>query len=159
MAAQRLAFLRARGSTQSAAEIAEGVVADLFPPSDNWVREPRQLYIVPNGVDVNQVQIAAERMMDEETLRAAGIAPLENPLFPDYVDRELNIASLSSRGIWLNNSTGDGLILHYDFDGSYLPALLADGTPYQMLFSEAAAQAPLEVGVSPEMLEGMMTAP
>lgn len=157
--AQRLAFLRARGSTKSAAEIAEGVIADLFPPSDNWVREPRQLYIVPNGVDVNQVQIAAERMMDEEALRTAGIAPLENPLFPDYVDRELNIASLSSRGIWLNNSTGDGLILHYDFDGSYLPALRVDGTPYQLLFSEAAAQAPIEGGVSPEMLEGMMTAP
>lgn len=157
--AQRLAFLRARGSTQSAAQIAEGVIADLFPPETNWVREPRQLYIVPKGVDANQVQIAAERMMTQEALREAGIKPLENPLFPEYVDLELNIFSLSSIGVWLNNSTGDGLILHYDFDGSYLPALREDGQPYQMLFSEAASAAQAAEQERMERVEGMMTAP
>jgi hypothetical protein len=157
--AQRLAFLRARGSTQSAAQIAESVIADLFPPETNWVREPRQLYIVPKGVNADQVQIAADRLMSEDMLREAGIQPLDNPLFPEYVDQELNIASLSSAGIWLNNSTGDGLILHYDFDGSYLPALREDGQPYQMLFSEAAAQAQAEEERRMGVAEGMMIAP
>ena len=158
--AQRLAFFRARNSTQSAAQIAESVVADLFPPETNWVREPRQLYIVPQGFDVNQVQVAAESFMSEDALRAAGIQPLDNPLFPEYVDQELNIASLSSMGIWLNNSTGDGLILHYDFDGEYLPALRADGQPYQMLFSEAATQALEQEQVVTEQIQrGMTEAP
>jgi hypothetical protein len=44
-------------------------------------------------------------------------------------------------GVWLNNSTGDGLILHYDFDGQYLPAIKADGQPYQLLFRDASARA------------------
>jgi len=158
--AQRLAFFRARNSNKSASQIAESVIADLFPPDTNWVREPRQLYIVPQGINVNQVQVAAERMMSEDMLRSAGIQPLDNPLFPEYVDQELNIASLSSMGIWLNNSTGDGLILHYDFDGEYLPAELADGRFYEMLFSEAAAQALQQEQIVTEQIQrGMMTAP
>jgi hypothetical protein len=157
--AQRLAFLRARNSTKSASEIAESAVADLFPPDTNWVRQPNQLFIVPREFNSDNVQVAADRLMREDVLRDAGIAPLDNPLFPEYVDLALNFASLSSTGIWLNNSTGDGLILHYDFDGQYLPAMLANGRPYQLLFSDAAAQAQAEEDRRMQEFEGMMVAP
>ena len=157
--AQRLAFLRARNSTKSASEIAKSAIADLFPPDTNWVRQPNQLFIVPREFNSDNVQVAADRMMSEDMLRNAGIAPLDNPLFPDYVDLEVNFASLSSTGIWLNNSTGDGLILHYDFDGQYLPAMLADGRPYQLFFSDAAAQAQAEEDRRMQDFEGMMVAP
>lgn len=158
--AQRLAFARARRSTESAAEIAEGVIADLFPPSENWVREPQQLFIAPRGVNVNEVQIAAERMVSEEMLRSANIAPLDNPMFPEYVDQEVNIAALATRGIWLNNSTGDGVVLHYDFDGQYLPAIRTDGSMYELLFRDAAAQAQQEEQTRmEETFEGMTIAP
>jgi hypothetical protein len=142
--AQRLAFFRAGSSSESASQIAEGVIADLFPPDTNWVRQTNQLFIVPREFNRDNVQVAADRMMSEDMLRNAGIAPLDNPLFPEYVDLALNFASLSSTGIWLNNSTGDGLILHYNFDGQYLPAMLADGRPYELLFSDASAQAQAE---------------
>lgn len=158
--AQRLAFARARRSTESAAEIAEGVIGDLFPPSENWVREPQQLFIAPRGVDANEVQIAAERMVSEEMLRSANIAPLDNPMFPEYVDQEVNIAALATRGIWLNNSTGDGVVLHYDFDGQYLPAIRTDGSMYELLFRDAAAQAQQEEQTRmEETFEGMTIAP
>lgn len=157
--AQRLAFLRARNSTKSASEIAKSAIADLFPPDTNWVRQPNQLFIVPREFNSDNVQVAADRLMREDVLRDAGIAPLDNPLFPEYVDLALNFASLSSTGIWLNNSTGDGLILHYDFDGQYLPAMLADGRPYQLLFSDAAAQAQAEEDRRMQEFEGMMIAP
>lgn len=157
--AQRLAFLRARNSTKSASEIAKSAIADLFPPDTNWVRQPNQLFIVPREFNSDNVQVAADRLMREDVLRDAGIAPLDNPLFPEYVDLALNFASLSSTGIWLNNSTGDGLILHYDFDGQYLPAMLADGRPYQLFFSDAAAQAQAEEDRRMQEFEGMMIAP
>ena len=127
-------------STLSVSEIVEGVVADLLPPSDNWVVQPNQLFIVPRNVDVNEVQMAVERMMEEDMLRAADIRPSESPLLSGYASQELNISSLSTMGIWLNNSTGDGLILHYeDGPGQYLPARRNDGTEYQLLFKDAAA--------------------
>ena len=137
--AQRLAFLRARNSTQSPSEIAESAIADLFPPATNWVRQPNQLFIVPREFDSTVIQAAADLMMDEDRIRQFNISPLENPLYPEYVDIELNIAALSSTGVWLNNSTGDGLILHYDLGVGYDPALDGEGQPYQLLFSDAVA--------------------
>jgi hypothetical protein len=93
-------------------------------------------------------------MMSESQIRQAGIVPLDNPLFPDYVDEEVSIAALSSRGIWLNNSTGDGIALHYQFgDRQYLPATTADGSPYQLLFEDAAFVAQQQVDERTRMLE------
>jgi hypothetical protein len=158
--AQRLAFSRARTSTDSASNIAKKVISDIFPPVENWVRQPNQLFIVPRGANSNDVQVVAEEMMSEAMLREANIAPLDNPIFPEYVDLELNIASLSSMGVWLNNSTGDGLILHYDFDGQYLPAIKADGQPYQLLFRDASARAEEDRQIiETETSQGMSIAP
>ena len=119
-----------------------------------------QLFIAPRGVDANEVQIAAERMASEDMLRAAGIAPLDNPALPEYVDAEVNIAALASNGVWLNNSTGDGVVLHYEFgDGQYLPAMRTDGQPYQLLFVDAAGEAQRAQDSRLEEFEGMMVAP
>lgn len=158
--AERLALSRTRNTSQSPAEIASGVVADLLPPEENWVVQRNQLFIAPRGVDANEVQIAAERMASEDMLRAAGIAPLNNPALPEYVDAEVNIAALASNGVWLNNSTGDGVVLHYEFgDGQYLPAMRTDGQPYQLLFVDAAGEAQRAQDRRLEEFEGMMVAP
>jgi hypothetical protein len=152
--AERLGLARARGSSESAAQIARGVVRDLLPPRENWVTSNTQLYIAPRNTNVNDVQLAADRMMSESQIRQAGIVALDNPLFPDYVDEEVSIAALSSRGIWLNNSTGDGIVLHYQFgDGQYLPATTADGSPYQLLFEDAAFVAQQQVDERTRRLE------
>jgi hypothetical protein len=159
--AERLALSRARRSNQSPAQIARGVVADLLPPRENWVTQRNQLYIAPRGVNATEVQLAADRMMTADALRASGIVPLDNPLFPDYVDEEVSIAALSSRGIWLNNSTGDGIALHYQFgEDQYLPATGADGQLYQLLFRDAASMAQDErVTRETELFQGMTVAP
>ena len=159
--AERLALSRARRSNQSPAQIARGVVADLLPPRENWVTQRNQLYIAPRGVNATEVQLAADRMMTADALRASGIVPLDNPLFPDYVDEEVSIAALSSRGIWLNNSTGDGIVLHYQFgEDQYLPATGADGQLYQLLFRDAASMAQDErVTRETELFQGMTVAP
>lgn len=158
--AERLALSRARRSSDPAVKLAQSVVADLLPPEENWVVQPNQLFIAPRGVDANEVQIAAERMASEDMLRAAGIAPLDNPALPEYVDTEVNIAALASTGVWLNNSTGDGIVLHYEFgDGQYLPAMRTDGQPYQLLFVEAAGEAQRAQDRRLQEFEGMMVAP
>jgi hypothetical protein len=158
--AQRLAFFRAGSSSESASQIAKSVIADLFPPETNWVRQPNQLFIVPREFNSTTVQVAADRMMSDEMLRQFDLQPLDNPLFPEYVDLELNIASLSSTGVWLNNSTGDGLILHYDLGVTYEQARDRNGQPYELLFSDAAAQAQAQDDQrAQDILEGMQRAP
>jgi hypothetical protein len=158
--AQRLAFFRAGSSSESASQIAKSVIADLFPPETNWVRQPNQLFIVPREFNSTTVQVAADRMMSDEMLRQFDLQPLDNPLFPEYVDLELNIASLSSTGVWLNNSTGDGLILHYDLGVTYEQARDRNGQPYELLFSDAAAQAQAQEDQrAQDILEGMQRAP
>jgi hypothetical protein len=159
--AERLALSRARRSSESAAQIARGVIRDLLPPRENWVTSNNQLFIVPRNSNANEVQLAADRMMAPDALRQAGLAALDNPLFPDYVDAEVSIAALSSRGIWLNNSMGDGIVLHYQFgEGQYLPAMRTDGQPYELLFSDAASMAQDERRRrETELFQGMMIAP
>ena len=49
----------------------------------------------------------------------------------------INAASLSSNGKWLNNSTGDGVVLHYDLEGTFIPVLLKDGAkPLEFKFTD-----------------------
>ena len=71
--------------------------------------------------------------MDEMELSQLGIEPLESSLVPDFVDEAVSLASLSSTGRFLNNSTGDGLSLHYVVNGTELPA------GFEVKFSELPA--------------------
>lgn len=135
--AEKLALSRIRTRGVSPSEAAESVVADLLPPEENWINQRNQLFIVPREFDSRPIERAASFLVTEDRLRAADIMPLNNPAFSDEADLEVSIGSLADTGVWLNNSTGDGVILHYDINGYYEQVMLRDGNPYEMKFADA----------------------
>ena len=80
------------------------------------------MYVVPMAFNPQTIRYNAGMLMDEMALSQLGIEPLESSLVPDFVDEAVSLASLSSTGRFLNNSTGDGLSLHYVINGVELPA-------------------------------------
>ena len=119
---EKLALSRARRRGLSAAEAVESVVSDILPPKENWLNQQNAQMIVPRGVNPNEVQLAIEYLSDETFLTDV-IVPLDNVLLPEYADRGVSAGSLASTGVWLNNSTGDGVILHYNIDEEFIPAM------------------------------------
>lgn len=48
----------------------------------------------------------------------------------DFLEEfQVSEASLRTTGMWLNNGTGDGLILHYNLNGTFIPVLLVEDDP------------------------------
>lgn len=144
--AEKLALYRIRRQGVSAAEAVETVVKDLLPPETNWLNSTQMRVIVPKNFDGGQVETGLGLMLaDEEFVRAyAGqeLVPLDNPALPDFADEAVSVASLSSNGIWLNNSTGDGVVLHYNINNQYFPAMIKNRAgemePFEIMFSTAA---------------------
>lgn len=153
--AEKLALSRIRTRGVSPAEAASSVIKDLLPPQENWINERNQLYIVPREFDSRLIGRAASFLLTEQQLRAADIQPMDNPAFGPEADLEVNIGSLIDNGVWLNNSTGDGVILHYDINGQYEQALKSDGTPYEMKFVDAPGFAQAMEDLRMQRAEGL----
>lgn len=105
--------------------------------SETPINESHIKLIAPVGVTESDVSFGLERAMSEEALRAFAPAPLDNPNFPEFVDAEIMIEA-AQEGVWLNNSTADGAVLHLNLGGYYLPVLGADGQPYEVRFADMA---------------------
>ena len=106
----------------SVAEAVESAINDLIPESSQTVVEQSGIYIVPMQFDPQIIQQNTSLLMNEQILAVLDLDVLDAKQFPDFVDKAVAIASLSSTGKFLNNSTADGLSLHYDINGTYLPA-------------------------------------
>ena len=72
--------------------------------------------------DPQIIQQNTSLLMNEQILAVLDLDVLDADQYPEFVDKAVAIASLSSTGKFLNNSTADGLSLHYDINGTYLPA-------------------------------------
>ena len=132
--AQKLAFTRLKnGSADSPAQAVETAINDLIPEYQQAVIERNGAYVVPMNFDAQTVRYNVSLLMSESALGQLNIKPLESDLVPDFVDEAVALASLSSTGKFLNNSTGDGLSLHYDINGVELPA------GFEVKFSELPA--------------------
>ena len=132
--AQKLAFTRLKnGSADSPAQAVETAINDLIPEYQQAVIERNGVYVVPMSFDAQTVRYNVSLLMSESALGQLNIKPLESDLVPDFVDEAVALASLSSTGKFLNNSTGDGLSLHYDINGVELPA------GFEVKFSELPA--------------------
>ena len=106
----------------SVAEAVESAINDLIPESSQTVIEQSGIYVVPMQFNPQIIQQNTSLLMNEEILAVLDLDVLDAKQYPDFVDKAVAIASLSSTGKFLNNSTGDGLSLHYDMNGAYLPA-------------------------------------
>ena len=66
--------------------------------------------------------------------------PNETPLPPPFRLSSLHLREpfrgLASTGVWFNNSTGDGLVLHYSVNDYFIPALKKDGSEFEVKFAD-----------------------
>ena len=153
--AEKLALSRIRTRGLSATEAANSAIRDILPPPENWVNEGSNLYIVPREYNSSVVTNATSFLLTEQQLRDADIQPMENPAFGPEANLEVNIGSLIDSGVWLNNDTGDGVVLHYDINGRYEVVRKNDGTLYEMKFVDAPGFAQAMEDLRMQRAEGL----
>lgn len=137
--AEKLAYSRVKDQALSPSKAAESAIADIFSEYQNTVLDKNGKYIVPSTFDLSQIQRLSESLLSATKLREMDVAPLDAVQYPGYVDEAISFASLASDGLWLNNSTADGLILHYNINGYPLPVLNNDGDPFEVKFADLPA--------------------
>jgi hypothetical protein len=152
--ARKIAASQIVSRKMSPLEAAEYAVQNFFPEYDRVVQNNHGNFIVPTQFDVDQLDDMTEQLLDPDALRAAGIEPISGASFflPDgnetvlseeiagditsSIESGVSIAALADNGVWLNNSRGDGVVLHYNLNGQYLPVRLKTGGVYDVKFAE-----------------------
>ena len=152
--ARKIAVSQIVSRKMSALDAAEYAVQNFFPEYDRVVQNNHGNFIVPTQFDVDQLDDLTEQLLDPDALRAAGIEPISGASFflPDgneaalseeiagditsSIESGVSIAALADNGVWLNNSRGDGVVLHYNLNGQYLPMHLKNGGFYDVKFAE-----------------------
>jgi len=152
--ARKIAASQIVSRKMSPLEAAEYAVQNFFPEYDRVVQNNHGNFIVPTQFDVDQLDDLTEQLLDPDALRAAGIEPISGASFflPDgnetvlseeiagditsSIESGVSIAALADNGVWLNNSRGDGVVLHYNLNGQYLPVRLKTGGVYDVKFAE-----------------------
>ena len=117
-------------------DAAEHSVADIIKEFDQVVLNRQGKYVIPFEFDAVVIEQNASMFFNEQVLKMLDLQPLDSSIDPDFVDEAISIAAISSNGMWLNNSTGDGLTLHYSVNDELLPVLSRDGSEYEVKFSE-----------------------
>jgi hypothetical protein len=133
---EKLALSRIKGTDVKMAAAVEGAVSDIIPEVDQVILNPQGKYVVPVEFDAAVIETNASRLLAEGRLRRLDIVPLDSAQYPGFVDEAVSLASIESTGVWLNNSTGDGLTLHYTVNDVELPVLRKDGSEFEVKFSE-----------------------
>jgi hypothetical protein len=131
---QRLMFQYIRSGMEPT-EAADKVAGEIFPETP--LNTPDMRVLVPVGIDVGTVELGLDAAMTEDAIRAFNPAPLDDPRLPEFADQEVMIAA-AQNGVWLNNSTGDGAVLHLDIGGYLLPVMDASGKAYDVKFEGAS---------------------
>ena len=106
----------------SVAEIVESVIQDLIPEVSQTIINSSGIYVVPMEFDEQVIDKNVSMLMDIDIMKQLPFVELDTEEFPEFINREVSAASLSSTGKFLNNSTGDGLSLHYVTSKGMLPA-------------------------------------
>ena len=88
-----------------------------------------QQYIVPNTIDNKKIEDAAQEILSSDILKRFNLAPLAASNLDFLEESQVSEASLRTTGMWLNNGTGDGLILHYNLNGTFIPANIMGDDP------------------------------
>lgn len=131
--AEKLAYLYVRAGA-SVADGVERAVDDVF--NSDAVINANQQFLVPKQLDADKISESASDLLTRDGLKTFNIDPLEDSRLKLIENLEVNIASLISNGMWLNNGTGDGLVLHYDVNGSFLPVENVNGDVVEVSFKD-----------------------
>ena len=131
--AQKLGYKLMNESNATPTEAAAVVLEDMFP--ETVALEEYARIIVPRDTNADSVLYNLEAALETRMLEQVGLAPLNDPNLPGYIDRAVDVKSLSGNGVWLNNDTGNGAVLHYNLNGELLPVRLQDGNYYEVKFN------------------------
>ena len=135
MVIEKMALTRVKEGFDPATA-AESTVRDIVSEFDQVVLSGQGKYVIPSEFDAQSIETNASMLLNEKILGALNIEPLDSQQYPGFVDEAVSLASIASTGMWLNNSRGDGLVLHYTINGTELPVLTKDGVEYEVKFSE-----------------------
>ncbi len=135
MVIEKMALARIKKGSDPATA-AESAVRDILPEFEQVVLSGQGKYVIPSEFDAQSIETNASMLLNERILGALNIEPLDSQQYPGFVDEAVSLASIASTGMWLNNSRGDGLVLHYTINGTELPVLTKDGVEYEVKFSE-----------------------
>lgn len=98
---------------------------DIIPDYKQTVSDETGTYVVPTGISEMDVKQNVQLLKQDDALKAAfdiyGFDIPRSVTVPDFVDEAIAFTSLADYGEFVNNSTGDGLELHYDDEGTLLP--------------------------------------
>lgn len=133
---EKMALSRMKRTNISASEAVISSIGDILPESTQTVLSTQGQYVVPMQFDAQKIETIASRLLGEKVLPRIGVVPLDSEQYPGFIDEAISFASLASTGMWFNNSTGDGLVLHYNVNDVFLPALSEDGNPFEVKFSD-----------------------
>ena len=129
---------------------AERVIKQIFPEFDNIANTSSGQFVVPKQFNAQNMEIFSGSLLDPRRLQEMGVQGLPVDDYPKYISEPVSLAGLASKGVWLNNSTGDGIVLHYDTGTHLLPAKFDNGQFVDIKFKDlqnvatnAIQQAPL----------------
>lgn len=135
--AEKLMLRYMRGG-MTASSAATRAASEMFPETP--INQSNMKILIPQGVDEWNVEVSLTRAASEDAIRAFDPAPLNDPMFMEFQNKEVMIAA-AQNGVWLNNSTGDGAVLNLDLGGFFLPVTNANGDYYEVKFSDTGPQA------------------
>ena len=116
---------------------AQRVRNEIFPEYDNVVSTTSGQFIVPTEFNGQTIEILSNQLLGFGKLSEMGIKELDMTDYPQDVSQAISLEALASRGVWLNNSTGDGIVLHYQTQGGrLLPAKYNDGRIFDLKFKD-----------------------
>lgn len=93
----------------------------------NISRNTVSQFVAPLDIQLNFLESSLYELRLKENLNKFNIIPLKDERYPEFQNQAVSIASLASSGKWLNNGTGDGVTLHYNLNGEYIPVQVASG--------------------------------
>jgi len=97
-------------------EASARVIKEIFPEFDNIVNSNSGRFIVPKQFKAQDMEALSSGLLSERKLQEMGIEELQVEDYPSDLSEAVSLASLASKGEWVNNSTGDGIVLHYRTD-------------------------------------------
>tara|TARA_A100001234_G_scaffold27349_1_gene21346 strand:- start:10249 stop:12738 length:2490 start_codon:yes stop_codon:yes gene_type:complete len=116
---------------------AERVRNEIFPEYNNVVNTPSGQFIVPIEFNGQTIEILSNQLLTFNKLTELNIKELDMTDYPKDVSEVISLQSLATRGVWLNNSTGDGIVLHFRTNTDrLLPAKYNDGRVFDLKFKD-----------------------
>ena len=121
---KRIAMWRMRNGADAKTAF-DSALNDVIPDYKQTVSDETGTYVVPIGISEIDVKQNVQLLKQDDALKAAfdiyGFDIPRSVSVPGFVDEAIAFTSLADYGQFVNNSTGDGLELHYDDEGTLLP--------------------------------------